>query len=151
MANKWINGQYSLGQKEKLAKFKKHCIHGGRGRTPTGDVKLIFWAHNQEAEHSANLGAEKQKKIVVVKCSNSETWKGKKSFWVGIAKENGKSACGVVIKRVRQRQMGDNQQNCGTFNDWYDHGSRNFKSVRATETLDLIFNKGQYSEYQSMR
>ena len=63
-------------------------------------MKHIFWKHNQEAEHWANLPAEGQRKSVVDRYSNSESWKAVKSFWDASAKDNGKSGCGVVIKGV---------------------------------------------------
>ena len=53
-------------------------------------MKHIFWKHNQEGEHWANLPAEGQRKIVVDRYSNSETWKAMKFFWDASAKENGK-------------------------------------------------------------
>ena len=61
---------------------KKKCTRGGRGKkaNPISKiddyVKHIFWEHNRDADHWANLGAEGQRKIVVDRRSNSETWKG---------------------------------------------------------------------------
>ena len=63
-------------------------------------VKHIFWKHNQKAEHWATLPADGQRKTVVDRYSNSETWKAVKSFWDVSATDNGKSGCGVVIKAV---------------------------------------------------
>ena len=63
------------------------------------NVKHIFREHN-EADHWANVGAEGQRKVVVDRKSNADTWKAVKGFWDGSCKDDGKSGCGVVIKEV---------------------------------------------------
>ena len=67
---------------EKLTKFKNNFTHGGKEGSPTlarrlidDYVKHIFREHNQEADLLVNMGAEGQRKIVIDKCSNSESWK----------------------------------------------------------------------------
>ena len=77
-------------------------------------VKHIFREHNQEADHWANVGPEGQKKAVIDKKSNADTWKAVERFWDGSCKDNGENGCGVVIKRSRQRKMGHDQQNCSS-------------------------------------
>ena len=49
------------------------------------------------------MAAEGQRKIIIDKCNNLETWKAVKGYW------DDKSGCGVVIEGGRQDQMGDNQ------------------------------------------
>ena len=55
-------------------------------------VKHIFRELNQEAEG--------QRKVVVDRKSNADTWKAVKGFLDGSCKDNGKSGCGVVIEGV---------------------------------------------------
>ena len=62
--------------------------------------KHILREHNKEADHWPNVGAEGQRKVVIDKKSNVHTWKAVKGFWDGSYKDNGKSGCGVVIKRA---------------------------------------------------
>ena len=50
-------------------------------------VKHIFREHNKEADHWANVGAEGQRKVVIDRKSDAETWKAVKRLWDG----NGKS------------------------------------------------------------
>ena len=66
-------------------------------------VKHIIWEHNWEADHWANVGAEGQRKVVIDRKSNDDTWKAVKGFLNGSCKDNGKSGCGVVIKGVDRR------------------------------------------------
>ena len=83
MACKWINGQYSLGQKYrgKIGQVRKtlHLWWKEKIANPIPKiddfVKHVFREHNQEADHWANIGAKGQRKIVLDKCNNSETWK----------------------------------------------------------------------------
>ena len=49
-------------------------------------------------DHWANLGAEGERKFVVHKGNNNESWKAVKGFLDGSSKNNGRSGCGVVIK-----------------------------------------------------
>ena len=60
-------------------------------------VQHVFQEHNQEVDLLANMVAEGQKKTVIDRCSNSESWKAVKGFWDGSAKDNSKG------------QMADNQ------------------------------------------
>ena len=53
--------------------------------------------NNQEAAHWANIEAQGQRKTVLGRRDNSESWKAVKSYWDGSFKDNGKSGCGVVI------------------------------------------------------
>ena len=59
-------------------------------------VKHIFREHNQ----AANVGAEGQRKVVIDRKNNADTWKAVKGFWDGSCKDNGKKRCGAVIKGV---------------------------------------------------
>ena len=79
----------------------------------------------------ANLVAEVQRKIVIDRGSDSETWKAVKGFRDDSSKDNGKSGCGVVIQRGRQGQTGHDQQGRGATESRYCHGSRNDGCVRA--------------------
>ena len=63
-------------------------------------MKHVFREHNQEADHWANIGAQRQRKIVFDRRNNSGTWKAVKGDWDGRFKDNGKSRCGVVIKGI---------------------------------------------------
>ena len=102
----WINGQYSLGQKYRriIGQVQKtlHSWWGKKFANPISKVdefvKHVFREHNREADHWASVGAERQRKIVIDRCNNSETWKAMKGFWHGSSKDNVKSGCGVVIK-----------------------------------------------------
>ena len=60
----------------------------------------VFREHNQEADLWANSGAERQRRIVMDRCINSETWKAVNGYWDCSFKDDGKSGCGVVIKGV---------------------------------------------------
>ena len=69
-------------------------------------VKHIFWEHNKEVDHWANVGAEGQRKVVSDRKSDADTWKAVEGFWDGSCEDNGKSGCGVVIKGVdRERWL----------------------------------------------
>ena len=63
-------------------------------------MKHIFREHNQEADHWATLGADRQRKTIVDKSNNTERWKAVTGFWDGSSKNNGRSGCGFVIKRA---------------------------------------------------
>ena len=52
-------------------------------------VKHIFWEHNQEADHWAKVGAEGQRKVVIDRKDDADTWKAVKGFWDGSCKDNG--------------------------------------------------------------
>ena len=65
-------------------------------------VKHIYREHNQGADHWANIGARGQRKMVLDRCDNSETWKTVKGFWDGSFKDNGDSGCDAVIKGVNR-------------------------------------------------
>ena len=54
-------------------------------------VKHVFREHNTEADHSANVGAEGQRKVVIDRKGNADTWKAVKGFWDGSCKDNGNS------------------------------------------------------------
>ena len=96
MVGKWINGKNSLGHwyQEKLEGFRKPCTNGGKRRWPTfskkidDNVKHIFREHN-EADHWANAGAEVQRKVVIDRKSNGDTWKAVKGFWMAVARTMG--------------------------------------------------------------
>ena len=53
-------------------------------------VKHVYREHNQESDHWANIGAQGQRKIVLDRCDNSESWKAVKGHWDGSFKDNGK-------------------------------------------------------------
>ena len=58
-------------------------------------MKHVFREHNQEADLGTNIGAEGERKIVVHKCSNSETWNAVKGNWNGSLKDSGKKVDAV--------------------------------------------------------
>ena len=68
-------------------------------------VKHVFREHNQEADLWTNSGAEGQRKIVVHKCSTSETWNAVKGCWDGSLKDSGKKWMRCGDQRCRQEQM----------------------------------------------
>ena len=49
-------------------------------------MKHILRAHNHEADHLANLGADVMKKTTVEKDGNNERWKAVRGFWDGSKK-----------------------------------------------------------------
>ena len=111
MACKWINGQYALGQKYRgrIGQVQKDpVLMVVKRRLPIqfskndDFVKHVFREHNKEADHWANIGAEGQRKIVIGKCKNPETWIAVTGYWDDSFKDNGKSRCGVVIKGVNR-------------------------------------------------
>ena len=149
MASKWVNGQHSLGQKYRgrmsLIQKTLYSWWNGKNADPnskTDDyVKHIFWKHNQKAEHWATLPAEGQRKTVVDRYSNSESWKAVKSFWDASATDNGKSECGVVIKGVDR----DRWVTIIKIAVPLKAGTAMAAEVKGvcvlTEILDLVFNK----------
>ena len=96
---------------KELAKNKRPSTRGGkRSLRKIGDfVKHVFSERNREADHWADNGAEGQRKIVIDRCNNSDTWKAVKGFWDGSVKENGKKWMWCGDQRCRQGSMGDNQ------------------------------------------
>ena len=53
-------------------------------------------------------------------------------------------------QRSPQGQMGDDQQDCGTIDSWYGHGSRSLGCV-LTDIHDLFFQQVLvYSDFQSV-
>ena len=106
VACKWIHGAFSLGTKyrRKIGKVQK-THHSGWTENVVkpisntdGFVKRVYREHNQDFDHWANIGAQEQRKIVLDKRDNSETWKAVRGFWDGSFKNNGNNGCGVVIK-----------------------------------------------------
>ena len=85
------------------------CTHGGKRKWLNlhSFVKHVYREHGQEADHWANIGAKGQRKKVLDRRDNSETWKAVRGFGDGSFKHNGKSGCGD--QRGRQGKMGDNQ------------------------------------------
>ena len=81
VAGKWINGQYSLGQKcrGKMGQIQKKkkttCYPCWKSKiaNPISKiddyVKHIFREHNQEADHWDNLGAEGQRKLLLTEAT----------------------------------------------------------------------------------
>ena len=102
-------------------------------------VKHILREHNQEADHWANLGAEGQRKMIVDGSGNTDTRKAVKGFWNGSSKDNGKSGCGVVFKRVDRDKWVTMSRIAAEVTD----------VCVLTETLDLGFQQApEYSAYQ---
>ena len=83
MACKWTNGQYFLGQKYRGRNSQvQKTVHSWWKKKiarPISKkdvlVKHVYREHNQEADHRANMGAQGQRKIVLDKCDNSESWR----------------------------------------------------------------------------
>ena len=92
---------------EELARFK-NCARGGKETSPTLSRRLI-------ADHWATWGPEDREKLLLTEAMTMKLGR------------RGKSG----DKRGRQGQMGDDQQNCGTPESWYGHGSRSNGCVRA--------------------
>ena len=67
-------------------------------------IKHVCREHSQEADFGSNIGAQGQRKIVLDRRDNSETWTAVKSCWDGSCKDNGKGGCGVVIKGVHRER-----------------------------------------------
>ena len=106
-AEKWVNGQYVLGQKYRgrighilktlRSWWKRRIAHPiSKIDHPMRTVR----EHNLEADHLANLGAKGQRQIVVDKGNNDEKLKAVLGLWDGSSKINDRSGCGVVIKGV---------------------------------------------------
>ena len=114
VASKWVNGQYSLGQKYRgrISLIQKTLYswwerNNANSISKTDDyVKHIFREHTQEADHWAIVGAERQRIVVIDRKGNAETWKAVKGFWDGSCKENGKSG----DQRSSQRKLGHHPQ-----------------------------------------
>ena len=112
--------------------------------------KHIFREHNQEADHWANVRAEEQRKAVIDRKGNADTWKAVKRLWDARCKDTGKSGCGVVIKGVDR--------------EWWVTINRiavslKVGTVMAAEIMgacvptgipDLVFHKCPCAEYQPM-
>ena len=65
---------------DELAKYK--TLHSWwKEKTAKPISKIDHREHNQEADHWANIGAQRQRKIVLDRCDNSETWKAVKGHW----------------------------------------------------------------------
>ena len=93
-------------------------------------VKHVHRARNEEAAHWANIGAQGQRKIVIDRCTNAETWKAVKGYWDGSFKRQWQKWMWRGDQRRNQGQMGDNQSNCGSFEGWYGYCSRSCWCVR---------------------
>ena len=87
-ACEWINGQYSLAQKHRgrIGQVQK-TLHPCWKRNIANPilkiddfVKHVHREHKQEADHWANIGAQGQRKMVLDRCDNSETWKAVKGY-----------------------------------------------------------------------
>ena len=67
-----------------MAKFKKTLYSWWRRKIANPASKMddfvqhVFQEHNQEVDLLANMVAEGQKKTVIDRCSNSESWKAVK-------------------------------------------------------------------------
>ena len=89
-------------------------------------VQHVFREHDQEADHWASLGAERQRKIVVEKASKYERWKAVKASWTEAPRTTEEVAVESLSKALI-RQFDHSQQNCGIFG--YVHGSRSDGSL----------------------
>ena len=99
-ASKWINGQYSLGQRYRgrISQIQKTLFLWWQRKnanpilkTVVDYVKHVFWEHNQQPKDREKLlstGA------IILEDEGCEMFQDRS------AKDNGKSGCGVVIKGV---------------------------------------------------
>ena len=108
MACKWINGEFAQGTKYKdtVGKIQK-ILRSWRKRgaaTPISNidnfVKHIYRENNQESDHWAEIGAQGRRKIDIHGKDAPSIWKATRDFWDGRFKDDGRSGCGIVIKRV---------------------------------------------------
>ena len=104
-------------------------------------VKHTFREHNKEADHWANVGAEGQRKTVIDRNSDADTWKASKGFWDGSCKESGKSGCGVVIKGFAREEWVTNSKIAVPHKVETAMAAEMMGVCVRTGTLDLIFNK----------
>ena len=99
VAGKWINGRCARDTEGELAILKRRYSRDGKEKSHTLSQRSTI-TYNQEADHSANLGADGQTQIVVDNANNNEKRKAVRGFWDGSSTINGRSGCGVVIKGV---------------------------------------------------
>ena len=135
---RWINGEYSLGQKYRGIGEVQQTLHSWcqeKSASPISKiddfVKHVYREHNQEADHWANIGAQGQRKIVSDRCDNSETAKTVNGYWGGSFKDNGKSGCGVVIKGDDRNRWVTISRITVSFESWHGGGSRSCRCMRA--------------------
>ena len=67
-------------------------------------VKHIHREHNQEADHWADIGAQGRRKNDFFRKDVPTTWKAIRGFWDGSFKDDDRSGCGIVIKRVNRQK-----------------------------------------------
>ena len=110
VAEKWINGQYSLGFKDrgKLAKFKKNAVvmvEKGKSTTLSRRMTTMsstFFGTIIRKQITGPTWELWDRKIIIDRSGNTEEWKAAKGFWDGSSKHNDKSGCSVVIKGVHK-------------------------------------------------
>ena len=71
-------------------------------------VRRVLREHNQEADHLANLGAEGQRQITVVKGDSTENWMAVRRIWDVSNKIDERSGCGIVVKGLGRKQVDHN-------------------------------------------
>ena len=102
---KMDQGTTFSGTEEELAKFKKKLLSWWTGKIANPMSKIDdFVKHVFQ-----NSGAEGQRKIVVDKCSTSETWNAVKGCWDESFKDSGQKWMRCGDQRCRQEQMGVSQ------------------------------------------
>ena len=103
-------------------------------------VKHIFREH-KEADHWANVGAEGQRKVVIDRKSNGDTWKAVKGFCDGSCKVNGTSGCGVAIKEVDRERWVTISRSAVPLKVGTAMGAEMMGVCVLTGILDLVFHK----------
>ena len=72
----------------------------------------VFWAHNQEVDQMANLGAKGVKKVQMANEINGRR-KATRGRWDGSAKSGGRSGCGVVVEGADRDRLVTVSKICG--------------------------------------
>ena len=105
VACKWINGEFAKRTEhtETIGNIQRllHSWWKKGVAKPISNidsfVNHVYKEHDQEADHWANLGAQRRRKIGIYRRDDPTKWKARRGFWDGSFKDNGRSGCGIVI------------------------------------------------------
>ena len=108
VAEKWINGHCTMGQKHKakIDHIQKTLYSRWTKRVAYSVERVDDYAkhdfrdHNKEDDHLTNLIADGQRKITVERGDNTENWKTVREFWDDSKKTDRRSGCGVLWSKL---------------------------------------------------